>query len=388
MRLTIGAFGVAAGLLCGWHASPETSRVREAPGLDSAWLRVDFAKERLTRSALDTVSEPNLALIRGVIFGRHGRIFRDSTIQAYLATQTWYRPDSSFSNDRLSAVERDNLDLVREIERDRHRRVALGDMRFWKDSVVPPEQYPEEAGDKLRLLIAEVEAIHGRRFDDDPWMQEYFNVRYWYHADSKYSPRMLSVAERRNAVIFDSLLRSSGTFIRPGEMARHQSTPITDSMLQGAGLYDLRLLRNEVYARRGRYFETLWLRRYFYDRSWYVAREGFSDKDLTPVDKANIATIVDAETRIHQSLAAARLDSAAIGRLSFEESRKLRNEIYARHGRTFIDPSLQGYFSSLPWYHPNPKFKESDLNEVERANAEFLLAYQEHARKEIRKYEG
>jgi hypothetical protein len=44
-----------------------------------------------------------------------------------------------------------------------------------------------------------------------------------------------------------------------------QSAPLTDSLLRGLSLYELRLLRNEVYARHGRRFQTPWLRDYFKD---------------------------------------------------------------------------------------------------------------------------
>ncbi len=35
-------------------------------------------------------------------------------------------------------------------------------------------------------MIAEVEAVHGKRFDDEPWLQKYFEERYWYHSKANY----------------------------------------------------------------------------------------------------------------------------------------------------------------------------------------------------------
>jgi hypothetical protein len=54
----------------------------------------------------------------------------------------------------------------------------------------------------------------------------------------------------------------------------------------------------------------------------------------------------------------------------------LRNEIYARHGKIFKSESLQAVFANLKWYKPNPNFKESMLNEYEKANANFILNYE------------
>ena len=41
---------------------------------------------------------------------------------------------------------------------------------------------------------------------------------------------------------------------------------------------------------------------------------------------------------------------AELSGLSKSQLRIARNEIYARHGRTFSDPLLQGYFNSKSWY--------------------------------------
>jgi hypothetical protein len=72
-------------------------------------------------------------------------------------------------------------------------------------------------------------------------------------------------------------------------------------------------------------------------------------------------TIAAVEARVHESLSSQPLDSAMLTSLFLEDARKLRNEIYARHGRVFKDPWLQAYFSSLPWYRPNPAFRDDQL---------------------------
>lgn len=54
----------------------------------------------------------------------------------------------------------------------------------------------------------------------------------------------------------------------------------------------------------------------------------------------------------------------------------LRNEIYARHGRIFTTPEMKQIFESSPWYKPRKDFKESDLNEIEKKNVEFIFEYE------------
>lgn len=54
-----------------------------------------------------------------------------------------------------------------------------------------------------------------------------------------------------------------------------------------------------------------------------------------------------------------------------------RNEIFARHGRVFQMAEYKNYFEKQPWYHVNPNYNYSDensnLNEIEQKNVEFLL---------------
>jgi hypothetical protein len=63
-----------------------------------------------------------------------------------------------------------------------------------------------------------------------------------------------------------------------------------------------------------------------------------------------------------------------------EVARRLRNEIFARHGRTFKDPLLQSYFASQEWYRANPKFDLKMLTPIERANVLTIQRYEARAK--------
>jgi hypothetical protein len=54
----------------------------------------------------------------------------------------------------------------------------------------------------------------------------------------------------------------------------------------------------------------------------------------------------------------------------------LRNEIYARNGRIFTTQDMKKIFENAPWYTPRLDFNESDLNDIERKNVEFLSAFE------------
>jgi hypothetical protein len=54
----------------------------------------------------------------------------------------------------------------------------------------------------------------------------------------------------------------------------------------------------------------------------------------------------------------------------------LRNEIYARHGRIFSTPEMKKIFESVWWYQPRPEFTESELNDIEKKNVDFILEFE------------
>ncbi|MFW5867841.1 MAG: YARHG domain-containing protein [Armatimonadota bacterium] len=53
-----------------------------------------------------------------------------------------------------------------------------------------------------------------------------------------------------------------------------------------------------------------------------------------------------------------------------------RNEIFARHGRTFGNEHLRNYFTGQPWYTPDPDYERAWLSAVEQHNENFILEYQ------------
>jgi len=70
---------------------------------------------------------------------------------------------------------------------------------------------------------------------------------------------------------------------------------LTAADLAGKGKEDLRLMRNEIYARHGKTFQSADLQKYFSGKCWYKADPGYSDAMLTPVDRENVRIIQEAE---------------------------------------------------------------------------------------------
>jgi len=70
---------------------------------------------------------------------------------------------------------------------------------------------------------------------------------------------------------------------------------LTAADLAGKSKEDLRLMRNEIYSRHGKTFQSADLQKYFSGKCWYKADPGYSDTMLTPVDRENIRIVQEGE---------------------------------------------------------------------------------------------
>lgn len=345
------------------------------------WEKFDFAKQAIELKQIEALPLEDLRLLRGLVFGRHGRVFKDADIRDYLKERPWFKPNPEFQNSLLNETERTTLDIIREAEAKKHDYIEPGDLRFHRERPFTVEQLGEHTAGEWHILLAEVEAIHGKRFTAEPWLQQYFEERYWYAPNAQYDPKQLTKVEQQNIQTISAAQKKQRHLaLSPGDMELFENQPIAEKMLAGLSLNELRLLRNEVYARHGRIFGTPWLQQYFDMQPWYRPHEeGKEPSELSTVEKQNIDTIVAYEKKLHDELSAKPIARSMLEGMFLEDARKLRNEIYARHGKVFKDKSVQKYFASLDWYRPNPKYSDNSLNVVERKNAAIILAYERKA---------
>jgi hypothetical protein len=354
-----------------------------------AWEDFDFTTKEITTSQVKDLTLEDLKLLRGVIFGRHGRVFKDPAIRTYLEGRAWYKSNPEFSNSLLSDTERRNLDVIRVAEASQHDSVQPGDMRYYTNRVLTRKKLGQHSNAEWKVLRSELEAIHGKRFDSEPWLQQYFEERYWYKPNDNYDPKLLSEIERKNLLTIAAAQKTQRRLtLSPGDMELFENRAITETMLRGLSLYELRLLRNEIYARHGRLFRALWLQQYFYGQPWYQPDDNFKDENVSGIDKQNVETIVKFENKIHDELSTKPITRRLLEGLFIEDAAKMKQEIFARRGKVFKEPWLQKYFSSFDWYKPNPDFTEDSLTPIEKRNVATIAAYEKKAVSEMSVIEG
>jgi hypothetical protein len=393
LLLTIALLAAAAAAVVGQEFDAAERADRWQKFNRNNFHTVNFARTRLTKARIAKL-DPNgavddFALLRGVVFGKRGRVFKERSIQDYLEKQPWYKPNPNFSNSMLNAVERANLDLIRLTEAEKHDFIEPGDMRIWQTKPIIEDKLRGYTASELTILMAEIEAIHGKRFDDQPWLQKYFEERYWYKADPAYTPARLSVTEKKNIeTLLAEKSKGRNTAISIGDMDNFQNVALTEDMLKGLTMMELRIIRNEFWARRGLKFSLPGIRQYFEWRDWYRPLKNQKLVKLNDVEKANVELILAYEGKLREKLSTEELADDFAESMFTEDLRILRNELYARHGRVFKDPVLQKYFESQPWYKADPEFKDEMLSTVEFKNLAKMKTAEEMAISKFSAAEG
>src|SRR6266702_4576529 len=135
------------------------------------WENFDFARKTIAPADIAALSIDVLKLVRGIVFGKHGRVFKDADIRPYLESRSWYKANANFQNSALNDTERANLDVIRIAEAKKHDNVQPGDMRIYEDQALTRKKLGANTNAEWTVLAAEIQAIHGQRFDGTPWLQ-------------------------------------------------------------------------------------------------------------------------------------------------------------------------------------------------------------------------
>ncbi|MBQ6613148.1 MAG: YARHG domain-containing protein [Alistipes sp.] len=162
---------------------------------------------------------------------------------------------------------------------------------------------------------------------------------------------------------------------------------ISESDLYGMSLADLRIMRNEIYARHGYIFKTQEMKQYFAQQSWY--RPISANVTLSQIEQHNVSVIKAYESKLSRSntkssngvgvglypfTSTRKLTYSDIAHLSAYELRIMRNEIYARHGYIFKTQDMREYFSAQSWYRPTTH--NVTLSSIEQYNVSFIKQYE------------
>lgn len=248
-------------------ASAPTTAPVSAPG-PTETSAIPYFAGPIPDSAITGRSLRELTLMRNTIYARAGNPFRKRWLNAWFVAQGWYLAKPVMDEALLTATDRANAEKIAKYEASipktelyqRHD-AALERVRATLGKAGTEEQ--EVALIELMLLCRAL----GLTFPED---------------DSVVIPGWF--AEKVDVTPLDD----------PARLDRL----LTVEELRDLSRRDLRLLRNMVYARRGRPFKSALLTEYFYRMEWYAPDPAYTDARLTDTDNRNVQIIRSVEDSI------------------------------------------------------------------------------------------
>jgi hypothetical protein len=258
------------------------------------------------KQLLETKSLRELSIMRNTIFARYGWDgYRKKWLHDYFHAQPWFKPNPKFTYKLLSDTDRKNAHLIGA----REQSLTDVDLRRMRDDLLAhygkifndTPEWTLKDGKTVKACKEPKNAEPGQ-YEGDP-NNDYAACRLarakWYKPNPNFNEAMISAGDK---IELGLIARAMGDFALDDE-ARDKSESSLDRQLSLAelrqlSLRDLRLLRNTIYAKRGRTFKSEILRDHFAGMDWYKPREDYSDKLLSQVDQRNITAIRTIENEL------------------------------------------------------------------------------------------
>jgi len=213
----------------------------------------------LTREELAGKSLRELDLMRNTIYARVGNVFRKAWLRDYFTQQPWYKPTG--------------LDASKLSEQDKQNAATIAEYTL---SIPRPELQK-----RLRALNAK--------------------------GDKATTEDRTELSLLRRALGGEGGAADSNPLDNPTLLDK----PITAEMLKDMSGRDLRLLRNLIYARRGRPFKDKELREYFQRMEWYKPDPKFTEARLTRLDHRNLTVVKGVEDEVNMPFDKGQIFGAA-----------------------------------------------------------------------------
>ncbi|MBK8937916.1 MAG: YARHG domain-containing protein [Polyangiaceae bacterium] len=191
-----------------------------------------------------------LALMRNWIYARAGNPFRKPWLDEFFRSHAWYAPKDKLDESKISKLDKDNARAIAELDA----AITREDLEKRRDAVLAR---------KAAGPLSKEDAIE------------------------------LSLLSQRLGAWLGG--EGEGPSATPLDDQKKLDKLLTVEELSTLSRRDLRILRNTIYARRGRPFESAVVKSYFQTASWYKPSADYHDGMLTEIDRKNIAIVRSVE---------------------------------------------------------------------------------------------
>jgi YARHG domain len=263
--------------------------------------REDRTRVKCKGDLLEKKSLRELSILRNTIYARWGWDgYRKPWLREYFHSQAWFKANPKFTYKVLSDSDRKNAHIIGA----REQSLTDVELRRRRDDIFA--RYGKVWDDKPAWDLPDGKKVKSCKppkgqepISKDELMSYndcYYGAEKWYQPDPAFSEARISAEDK---VELGLLSRAMGSFALDDDTRGKQEESLdrllTPAQLRQLSLRDLRLLRNTIYARRGRTFKSQILRDHFEGMSWYKVDPNYSDKLLTANDSRNIALIKSVE---------------------------------------------------------------------------------------------
>ncbi len=265
-----------------------------------------------TEKQLDGKTLRELAILRNTIYARYGWDgFRKQWLRDYFHAQKWFKPNPAFSYKLISKADRENAHIIGSMEASfnestlsyQRAEIYARHGKVWNDAL----EWTWKNGKKTLACNqpAGYDGVDQHDADDDDgghW-DCVFLLEKWYRPNPKFSESDFTPNER---IELGLISRALGGFSTDGSSGVHAEQSLDHLLaladLRTLSIRDLRLLRNAIYARRGRPFKSPILREHFHGMKWYRENAAYTDKLLSETDRRNVRLIRSVEEEMGGAL--------------------------------------------------------------------------------------
>jgi YARHG domain len=248
------ALVVALGLSPAPVQAQESASTASSPSFKNSFDRPLYYTREITGLDLVNRSLWELTLLRNTIYARAGNTFRKKWLADYFNAQSWYQPLRVMDESKLTPIDHQNAEVIAKYDASLSHPMLQSMLQNVMSGIRARGATPEDKIE-LRLLSARL---------------------------GKWVGPSNTPADERSPLEDPSVLDKQ----------------LSVDQLSDLSWRDLRLLRNTIYARRGRPFHSDLLRAYFEATEWYKADHSYSEAQLTPVDNRNIKLIRSLEDQL------------------------------------------------------------------------------------------
>ncbi|MFH1749524.1 MAG: YARHG domain-containing protein [bacterium] len=118
LRLQIGSFEASTDYDYDLGSSNTSSAEKSGTMPQNDYVISDSDTRIISKSELSNLTPWQLKVARNEIYARHGRAFVHKDLQCYLATQSWYQVNSSYSSSSLTLTENKNIATILNYEKE------------------------------------------------------------------------------------------------------------------------------------------------------------------------------------------------------------------------------------------------------------------------------